>query len=289
MSNAIKINRDYRNEGPAPLYRKYDGQVNPQPAYLELDSEGGVLVYADPTIGSGMSFDVWHGRSLCWPIPWNLSVTGIDWMLDKYAETLQKIHDGHTVEWDGSNHVGRLTDEAKELSDDLDFELDGRAIFDESHFDQIWDAVDWFGNDFEDTLQGYFLAKDRSAYLRGLVHEAGQDGVVVEGLTQFAMMLEEELESRLDPDGDEAVTLSKALSESVFSSFVVLHRNGSLPKVVTQDKGYAQPYKNIPVTEVTLTGDIREELERFGIAHAPLGYASDWIADANGPAWRVIV
>lgn len=39
---SITIDRDYRDKGVAPLYRQYDGQLKPQPAYIELDEDGTV-------------------------------------------------------------------------------------------------------------------------------------------------------------------------------------------------------------------------------------------------------
>lgn len=55
-------------------------------------------------------------------------------------ETLRLIADGHEVEWDGSNHVGRLTDEAQSLLEQLDEKITEVL----NRLPSFWSADEWF-------------------------------------------------------------------------------------------------------------------------------------------------
>lgn len=113
----ITITLDYGlQERLAPLYHRYPRQSNPQPAYVRLDETWGVV----PAI---------TGRALASLL-----------QRDDVRALLQRVHDGHSVEWDGSNHIGRLDGGAQDASYDLD------RIFgdiDPSDCAAIWTADDW--------------------------------------------------------------------------------------------------------------------------------------------------
>lgn len=171
--NQITIDRDYRDKGPAPLYYHYDGQCNSQPAYLEMTEDGAVSVDYSGEIGNAVPAYVWHRRTLRWAIPNCLSPTGIDQLMDDVQVELQTIHDGHSVEWDGSNHVGRLTPEASEIGERL-----GQRLYECEDYERIaiWDAAEWLQLAWDETVNEYHAAPDKPSYMESLVSIALSDG-----------------------------------------------------------------------------------------------------------------
>ena len=86
--------------------------------------------------GDGISVDEWHNRDLRFVIA---NAKGGAVKLDtaalrddlkaggKLAVLIDRIIAGHSVEWDGSNMVGHLTDDAREASEALEDALHGPA------------------------------------------------------------------------------------------------------------------------------------------------------------------
>ena len=102
-------------DDPAPLFFKYPRQCNPQPAHVELDHAGRVTADSSGEIGNGVPFHVWHRRTLRFRVdPCVGGAALADYLEgDEGRALLERIHTGHTVEWDGSNHVGMLDEDAE--------------------------------------------------------------------------------------------------------------------------------------------------------------------------------
>ena len=96
---------------------------------------------------NGMTFDVWHGRTLEWSA--SLSQGGYTMAdVEKIKELaglvkplLERVHAGHTTHWDGSNYRGRLTEDAQEASEDIDRIFETADWHDENR--QVWGASEW--------------------------------------------------------------------------------------------------------------------------------------------------
>jgi hypothetical protein len=103
-----------------------------------LITESGRVIWSvrDWDGGDGISVDEWHNRDLRFVIA---NAKGGAVKLDtaalrhdlkpggKLALLIDRIIAGHTVEWDGDNMVGRLTDDAREASEALEDALHGPA------------------------------------------------------------------------------------------------------------------------------------------------------------------
>ena len=124
----------------APLFYQYPGQINPQPAYIYLYEDGRVCADYSGEIGNARPADEWHGRTMTWSI--NPYITGqqlVDLMgRDDVRAMLQRVHDGHDTDWNGSNFVGTLTADADAADECL------TRLFDEAEGDvQVWNVDDW--------------------------------------------------------------------------------------------------------------------------------------------------
>ena len=134
----IKIDRSYKENGDLPLYCKYPQQCDAQPAYLYITEIGEISIEVDGDIGGGCSADVWHRRTLRYPVNCLLTQSDIDTLLDskEFVELAERIIAGHEVGWDrsGGNIVGTLSEDAAEASEDLERYLE--------MYQPSWDEVE---------------------------------------------------------------------------------------------------------------------------------------------------
>ena len=127
----------------APVYHRYPQQISAQPAYIEMDEDGAVSVDWDSSIGNGVPMSVWHNRTLRWSIPNTLTGAALADFLgrDDVQALLERVHAGHSVAWDGSNHVGRLTQDAADAGDDLEHLCE--TTWDEDEHARIWPCAEF--------------------------------------------------------------------------------------------------------------------------------------------------
>ena len=119
-----------------------------QRPYLELDPEGRtVALDARCQCETGEPEYVWHGRSHRYALPVCVDPQAlVEWLRGPEAQALlRRICEGHTVEWDGHNHVGTLTQDAADASDTLaDALLDAETLSEQAG---LWEASEWFRAD----------------------------------------------------------------------------------------------------------------------------------------------
>lgn len=97
----------------------YPGQTNPQGRFFEIDSDGLVEVDVNPEIGNGIPSKVWNGELRRFAIPHGMTRAQIIEFYRANRTDFQVLVSGLSVKWDGSNHVGVLTDVAQEAEDRL--------------------------------------------------------------------------------------------------------------------------------------------------------------------------
>lgn len=102
-----------------PCYKQHPRQSHPQPACIALTEDGVVKSVVDYDIGGGYPSDVWHGRTLWFQFPADMTASKIRELVRRLLPSLERVHAGHEVEWDGHNHVGRLTDDAAAASNEI--------------------------------------------------------------------------------------------------------------------------------------------------------------------------
>lgn len=92
---------------------------------------------------------------------------------------LQRVHDGHTVDWDGSNQRGQLSAAAQQASAALERNLDALTD-DESALAPVWAASDWlFGScSLLDHWDGDQDLDDAAASIES---DAAADGILIDG------------------------------------------------------------------------------------------------------------
>lgn len=188
------------------LYLRYRGQTSPQPCYVELDCESETLsAEVDGSIGPGTPFRVWHGRAIRWSIP-ALTESAAEGLLLDLIPLAQRIVDGYSCEWDGSNHVGKLTEAAAEAAEAIRDLCDRN--WSEGEVLSVWDARDWYGQ----VGSGAYLAGELK--ITAETTDEGLAAIVereedqasparIEGVERFLRDLREELRGEAEEETEE--------------------------------------------------------------------------------------
>lgn len=105
---------------PTELYRHYDGQTEPQPAYIELDTQNGTLSASyNAEIGNAIPFTVHHGLDRRYGIP-VLTAEAANRVMEEIAPLADRIIAGTEAEWDGNNTVAVLNDDALAAEEEIE-------------------------------------------------------------------------------------------------------------------------------------------------------------------------
>ncbi|GAA0500841.1 hypothetical protein [Streptomyces olivaceiscleroticus] len=136
---------------PTELYCHYDGELDMQPAYIELDLKAGKL-YADynAEIGSGIPFSVYHGFDRRYGIP-VLTAEAANRVLREIAPIADRILADWEEEWDGNNMVAVLGEDAQAAEEEIQeklglpteegfYDVDPNQGFDDSDLVIEWDV-----------------------------------------------------------------------------------------------------------------------------------------------------
>jgi len=100
-----KLEHDARH----PLYHHYDGELLPQPAYVEIDlRDGKIRAGYSPEIGGGVSEAIYEGRVLRYRIDHQLNLSEINTLLEDVLGVAQVEQGPPSVRRD---HIERLCSE----------------------------------------------------------------------------------------------------------------------------------------------------------------------------------
>lgn len=124
--STLVLELDNFRDSLAPLFHRYPREVNPQGALVEITEEGAVSADWNGEIGNGVPSFGWHGRTIRVPVSPFVSGPDLADFLERFARgrvLLERIHEGHSVEWDGSNFVGSLDEDAQAAREELETAL----------------------------------------------------------------------------------------------------------------------------------------------------------------------
>lgn len=120
----IDLISQYAEDDIAPLYCQYFQEVNPQPAYIELDLQShSVTAGYSSAIGSSCSADVFHGRTLCVSINPSVTRSTLERLQEDegFVALCERVFAGSDIELDRNfNEVGVLTDDAESALEKLE-------------------------------------------------------------------------------------------------------------------------------------------------------------------------
>lgn len=176
-----------------PLFEKYEGQHEHQPAHIALRRDGSAVMGYDSVVGGGVPGDGWHGHTLRWDVSPMLTAAECEELATntEVLELLRRTHYGHSIELDksGSNMVGVLDSDATEASNDLTAlleKIEGTG--------QPWDIGDWWGDGGDKPMvrEGESV-RDAAARLVAEAHE-DDDVYLIGGVDAVERFIEENQE-----------------------------------------------------------------------------------------------
>lgn len=145
MTTKVEVTLDDDNGSLAPLFCQYPQQHEPQRAYLQIDPEDAKAWFGySGDVGNGVPMRVWHDVDLRLDVNACVSRAALEAFIEdqEAQKLLARIVDGHVVEWDGSNHVGRMGTDASAAMEALEAALMGLETVD------VWRAGEWIEEGF---------------------------------------------------------------------------------------------------------------------------------------------
>lgn len=144
MTITITINTEAFNDladDDAPLYVEHRGQ--PYRAMLYLDENGKCSLETAGPWENSVPARVWNRCTLTWSLPAEIKGHVLHDKLtsESVLELLQRVYEGHDVEWDGHNWSGTLDEDAQEAYDELQHILEQGWNSRDSW--SVWSAVEW--------------------------------------------------------------------------------------------------------------------------------------------------
>lgn len=135
---------------PAELFAQYQGESQPQPVYIELDTQAGTLHASyNAEVGNARPFSVHHGLDRRYGIP-VLTAEAANRVMREIAPLAERIIAGTKAEWDGNNTVAVLNDDALAAEEEIEEHLglpsqdsgygdEPNQGFDDSDLIAVWD------------------------------------------------------------------------------------------------------------------------------------------------------
>lgn len=204
----IEIDADDLQSTRAPWYERSRNESRPHTVHLQLDETGRLTILTTSPSANAVPMAVRHGRTHTWTIPATTTGQGLWTYLQQTGLALmERVYQGHSVEWDGSNHVGRLDDDATAADERLTVDFERfHEIADQA---EVWDADDWLrsggGTDLRDIWADQPLAQAVEECQTAADSESLQiDGDIETALLDWAMQTYE----AHDPDSSRAIGLT---------------------------------------------------------------------------------
>lgn len=109
-------------------------------------SENQPFVYVEQSMQShSMSMDEYNNICYSFGFPNFPSRNMIVEWIDDHTDDLNAIVQGHSIEWNGHNMKGRLTDDAYSAIVRINTDIDNSQFYTEDYW-EFWNIDDWLGN-----------------------------------------------------------------------------------------------------------------------------------------------
>ena len=171
-------------------FRVLEGNSNGSTPYdeliLEIEEDAVTLSTMTRYGGDGVTMDVWNGRTRQFFLAEGACVLDLDKLRadmkdgGKLAVLIDRIKAGLSVDWDGSNMKGRLTEDARDASDELGSLVDGRNRYVDDQW-SVWDESDWIADLASSTITAHSTDEEIDAFLAEYRATAESDCVVLQG------------------------------------------------------------------------------------------------------------
>lgn len=133
---------DHLRTDAIALYHLCPREGRPDPAYVELTEHGVVTAYSCPAWDNSTPVRVYRGCDLRFHVPAEADCHELATFLSEGEglALLERIHQGHWVDYNGAYEAGVLDQDARAAVAALESFLEQAPCL------QIWDAADWVDN-----------------------------------------------------------------------------------------------------------------------------------------------
>ncbi|WP_431273639.1 hypothetical protein ACQ858_15875 [Variovorax ureilyticus] len=184
----------------APLFEQWQGQMGN--AYLLLDEDGVCTLETRAPWENLSPAAEWHGRTQMWALPANASGVALHTLLtdEDTIELLQRVYDGHSIDWDGNNYAGMLDDDATEAYDELErlFATLGGDFADFGACWPVWSTDEWLA--MSDLSELWPAGKTLAQAVAAILKQARDERVICGDSDDVEAELLERLQHKLDHD-----------------------------------------------------------------------------------------
>lgn len=176
-------------------YVNIDGVVSR--TFLKLDPRDRTVRVTQEYQDNSTLANEWNGLVLTWNVNSHPSEPDMrQWITDNLV-TLTAICDGFEVHWNGSNHIGRLTDDARALVETIQFEFDNDAG-PTNHY-ETWTVDSWLESSM-DEITANMTDEQLAVWADAVGADATADNIILLGdileyITQHRDNLKWDLES----------------------------------------------------------------------------------------------
>lgn len=161
----------------APLFCQYDGQIQPQPAYITLDlSTGHVDADYFGSVGGGVSMAVCNGIVRRYRVPSDLSTEQVHNIIGGAMPVLQAILLSGRTEWRDGIYKGILTEEGRELERKLENDHLPSFYYES---EVITDLADWLTASGDDSAWLPRHGDSIDDFVKNLIEDIESDGYII--------------------------------------------------------------------------------------------------------------
>lgn len=173
-------------------------------AYLYFEPDKGKLWVEtrNSVENSGVPMDVWNGVVLRWPLP---PSTNAKWLSDavnsgEFDDLLDRIAQGYSCDWDGSNWVGELTPDAEAAFQEMEERL--QAFQDQEI--GVWEADEWLRDTSDEDLgiRPDMTDEELEQVAKSWEDDAEFYGVKLLWTYEYILQRVEELKERLEEEAE---------------------------------------------------------------------------------------
>ena len=148
-----------------------------------------VTLYADPennrvytfgVVGSGTPMLAFHGRQMrIGNVPVDIVPESLEsWVEDHEEQITALMAEYQGCEWDGSNHVGRWSEEASGMAFAIDQALQDDILY--NHVQLYWDADEWFDGDPQSVVAAAIATGSIKESVEREIADAATNGAYIE-------------------------------------------------------------------------------------------------------------
>lgn len=171
-------------------FRVLEGNSNGGTPYdqliLAIEEDAVTLFRITRYRGDAVPLGVWLGRNQRFVLAKGACVLDLDKLRadmkagGTLAVLIDRIKAGLSVDWDGSNKKGRLTEDAQNARDELDALVDGRNRYVDDQW-SVWDESDWIADIASSAITAHTTDEEIDAFLAEYRATAESDCVVLQG------------------------------------------------------------------------------------------------------------